>query len=77
LDNWKASLRQSFAESNINEGLSTYIHLLFCESLCIFCGRRKRITKPNDAELPNKNALIKEWLLQPKQPEEQLFSMTI
>ncbi|HBZ38683.1 MAG TPA: coproporphyrinogen III oxidase, partial [Balneola sp.] len=35
---WKTSLQKSFNESNDNEGISLYIHLPFCESLCTFCG---------------------------------------
>jgi oxygen-independent coproporphyrinogen-3 oxidase len=63
LQQWKASLRQSFEESNTDEGLSLYIHLPFCESLCTFCGCHKRITKRHDVELPYINALLKEWRL--------------
>ncbi|MBT8243782.1 MAG: oxygen-independent coproporphyrinogen III oxidase [Winogradskyella sp.] len=63
LDSWKSSLRQSFAESNYSEGLSIYIHLPFCESLCTFCGCHKRITKRHDLELPYIKALLKEWSL--------------
>ena len=37
-EQWKASLRKSFEESNEKEGISLYIHLPFCESLCTFCG---------------------------------------
>ena len=63
LEKWKLSLRQSFSESNNSEGLSIYIHLPFCESLCTFCGCHKRITKRHDLELPYIKALLKEWSL--------------
>lgn len=63
LKQWKASLQQSFKESNSAEGLSLYIHLPFCESLCTFCGCHKRITKRHEVELPYIKAVLKEWSL--------------
>lgn len=61
LKQWKASLIQSFNESNTSEGISIYIHLPFCESLCTFCGCHKRITKRHEVESPYINAVLKEW----------------
>ena len=61
LKQWRNSVRQSFEESNSAEGLSLYLHLPFCESLCTFCGCHKRITKRHDVELPYIKALLKEW----------------
>lgn len=61
--NWKDSLRKSFEQSNTNEGLSLYLHLPFCESLCTFCGCHKRITKRHEVEQPYIIALLKEWQL--------------
>lgn len=63
LDNWKNTLLQSFKESNDKEGISLYIHLPFCESLCTFCGCHKRITKQHNVEMPYIQALLKEWEL--------------
>ena len=63
LENWKYSLIQSFKESNSKEGISLYIHLPFCESLCTFCGCNKRITKQHSVESPYINAALKEWQL--------------
>ena len=63
LAQWKASLKRSFNESNSDEGLSLYIHLPFCESLCTFCGCHKRITKRHEVETPYIKALLKEWSL--------------
>ena len=60
---WKASLKRSFEESNASEGLSLYIHLPFCESLCTFCGCHKRITKRHEVESPYIKAVLKEWSL--------------
>ncbi len=61
LQQWKMSLKQSFSESNSSEGLSLYIHLPFCETLCTFCGCHKRITKRHEVESPYIKALLKEW----------------
>lgn len=63
LAQWKASLKRSFEESNASEGLSLYIHLPFCESLCTFCGCHKRITKRHEVESPYIEAVLKEWRL--------------
>lgn len=60
-DQWITTLRQSFAESNNTEGISIYIHLPFCESLCTFCACHKRITKRHDVENPYIDTLLKEW----------------
>ncbi|QBN18255.1 oxygen-independent coproporphyrinogen III oxidase [Flavobacterium nackdongense] len=61
--NWIDTLKRSFSESNSKEGLSLYIHLPFCESMCTFCGCNKRITKNHDVEHPYIEALLKEWAL--------------
>lgn len=63
LKNWKDSLVQSFKASNSTEGLSLYIHLPFCESLCTFCGCNKRITKQHSVEPIYIRAILKEWSL--------------
>ena len=61
--NWIDTLKKSFAESNTSEGLSIYIHLPFCESMCTFCGCNKRITKNHDVENPYIEAVLKEWAI--------------
>jgi len=58
---WKRSLQKSFQESNHSEGISIYIHLPFCESLCTFCGCNKRITKNHSVEVPYLESVLKEW----------------
>jgi oxygen-independent coproporphyrinogen-3 oxidase len=63
LKNWKSSLIKSFKESNASEGISVYIHLPYCESLCTFCGCNKRITTQHNVESPYINAVLKEWSL--------------
>ena len=62
-ESWIATFRKSFIESNTSEGISLYIHLPFCESMCTFCGCNKRITKNHDVEHPYLEAIIKEWSL--------------
>ncbi|WP_422107931.1 oxygen-independent coproporphyrinogen III oxidase [Winogradskyella sp.] len=63
LHEWEKVLKQSFDESNRKEGISLYVHLPFCESLCTFCGCHKRITKRHEVELPYIKAVLKEWSL--------------
>lgn len=45
------------------EGISLYIHLPFCESLCTYCGCNTRITKNHHVETPYIDAVRKEWEL--------------
>lgn len=70
--NWSATLLKSFQESNTSKGISLYIHLPFCESLCTFCGCHKRITKQHNVESPYISAVLIEWDLYcttfPEQP---------
>lgn len=58
---WKNEVRKSFITTNDNEGISIYIHLPFCESLCTYCACNTRITKNHALEEPYINALINEW----------------
>tara|TARA_R110002072_G_scaffold59514_3_gene151644 strand:- start:73246 stop:74610 length:1365 start_codon:yes stop_codon:yes gene_type:complete len=57
---WKETLKKSFIASNSTEGISLYIHLPFCESLCTFCGCHKRITKNHSVEIPYLKTLLRE-----------------
>ncbi|GAB3914760.1 oxygen-independent coproporphyrinogen III oxidase [Mucilaginibacter boryungensis] len=60
---WEDSVRFSFTESNAVSGISVYIHLPFCESLCTYCGCNTRITKNHGVEEPYIAAVLKEWAL--------------
>jgi len=60
---WEASVKKSFSESNSTEGISLYIHLPYCESMCTFCGCHKRITKRHEVEQPYIASVLKEWEL--------------
>lgn len=63
IHDWKKSVKKSFDESNETEGISLYIHLPFCESLCTFCACHKRITKRHSVEEPYIDTVLKEWNL--------------
>lgn len=63
LSTWQATVLKSFSESNAQTGISLYIHLPYCESLCTFCGCNKKITKNHQVEFPYVEAIIKEWQL--------------
>jgi oxygen-independent coproporphyrinogen-3 oxidase len=63
LQNWKDTVKKSFDESNDIEGVSLYIHLPFCESLCTFCACHKKITKRHEVEQPYIDTVLKEWNL--------------
>lgn len=62
-EKWITAFQKSFEESNSQNGVSLYIHLPFCESLCTFCGCNKRITKNHSVEETYIKALLKEWNL--------------
>lgn len=61
IEQWKASVKKSFLETNDSDGISLYIHLPFCESLCTYCGCNTRITVNHDVEKPYLTAVLKEW----------------
>jgi oxygen-independent coproporphyrinogen-3 oxidase len=58
---WKEAFRERFAECNRTDGISLYIHLPFCESLCIYCGCNKKITTNHKVEEEYLLALFEEW----------------
>lgn len=60
---WITQLSKNFKLSNSTEGISIYIHLPYCESLCTFCGCHKYITKRHEVEEPYIDAVLKEWQL--------------
>jgi len=57
---WKNAVKKTF-EQKKNQGISLYIHLPFCESLCTYCVCIKRITKNHQVESPYIVTLLKEW----------------
>lgn len=62
-EQWAKAVVKSFKESNLENGISLYIHLPYCESLCTYCGCNTRITKNHKVEEPYIQALLKEWQL--------------
>lgn len=63
MDAWKEHVHRVFGQTNSSEGISLYIHLPFCESLCTYCGCNKRITRNHGVELPYIESLLHEWAL--------------
>lgn len=63
VDHWKQVFKEQFLAYNHREGISIYIHLPFCESLCTYCGCNKKITTNHNVELEYVDAVIAEWKL--------------
>jgi len=59
-EKWLESVLKSFALHK-KDGISLYIHLPYCESLCTFCGCHKHITKQHSVEKEYIEAVINEW----------------
>ncbi len=59
---WAKEVRNGFSATN-EDGISLYIHLPYCESLCTYCGCNTRITVNHAVELPYIHALLSEWKL--------------
>ncbi|MDP4662444.1 MAG: oxygen-independent coproporphyrinogen III oxidase [Salibacteraceae bacterium] len=62
-DQWKQLVKESFTAYNQKEGISVYIHLPYCESLCTFCGCTTRITVNHGVEEPYITGVLNEWSL--------------
>jgi len=60
-EQWKKSIIQQFSLHNSNEGISLYIHLPFCESLCTYCGCNKKITSNHSVEEEYMEMIKKEF----------------
>ena len=60
-ETYKKSVKLSFHETNETDGISLYVHLPFCESLCTYCGCNTRITRNHKVEEPYITAVLKEW----------------
>lgn len=58
---WKNVFSEQFSLSNSKDGVSLYLHLPFCESLCTYCGCNKKITGNHGVEKEYMAALAKEW----------------
>ena len=60
---WADVVHRTFNETNERKGISLYLHLPFCESLCTYCACNTRITRNRGVEGTYINALLKEWEL--------------
>ncbi len=59
---WFSTFKSAFESQNYINGISLYIHLPFCESLCTYCGCNKKITTNHSVEDEYIAAIEKEWL---------------
>lgn len=58
---WLENFKERFEKYNHTDGISLYIHLPFCESLCTYCGCNKKITTNHKVEEEYLQAIEKEW----------------
>lgn len=63
VEKWKQTFRQQFNLYNQKDGISLYLHLPFCESMCTFCGCNKKITTNHSVEEEYMEAILNEWSL--------------
>ena len=63
IQDWTAAFRSKFEEQNHINGISLYVHLPFCESLCTYCGCNKKITTNHKVEEEYLEAIEKEWMI--------------
>ncbi len=68
---WLKSVKGAFEATNAGDGISIYIHLPYCESLCTYCGCNTRITKNHKVEEPYISAVLKEWAMYRSQFSEK------
>lgn len=62
-DTWKVHVTNAFETRGKEEGISLYIHLPYCESLCTYCGCTTRITVNHNVEAGYIETVLKEWKL--------------
>lgn len=60
---WVNNFQEQYGLSNQTEGISLYLHLPFCESLCTYCGCNKKITSNHSVEDEYITTILKEWQL--------------
>lgn len=58
---WQDIFTKRFSAENSRGGMSLYIHLPFCESLCTYCGCNKKITTNHKVEEEYLAAIEWEW----------------
>ncbi|HRE95143.1 MAG TPA: radical SAM protein, partial [Flavobacteriales bacterium] len=62
-EQWIGSISDSWYMVNKGKGISLYIHLPYCESLCTYCGCNTRITVNHKVEEPYIRAVLEEWAM--------------
>ena len=60
-EEWKIVFQRQFEKTNMHDGISLYLHLPFCESLCTYCGCNKKITANHKVENSYIQTILKEW----------------
>ena len=60
---WAEVFGARFRHHNSRDGISLYLHLPFCETLCTYCGCNKKITTNHSVEEQYLLAIIEEWKL--------------
>ena len=63
VNRWSSLFSEQFTAGNPAEGVSVYIHLPFCESLCTYCGCNKKITTQHSVEEGYMETILAEWKL--------------
>lgn len=58
---WISLVKKAYEDFGDSEGITLYIHLPYCESLCTYCGCNKRITKNHAVETPYITSITNEW----------------
>ncbi len=58
---WLSIVKKTFDETNKTQGISLYIHLPYCESLCTYCACNTRITKNHTVEESYIDSVLAEW----------------
>ncbi|MFD2202584.1 oxygen-independent coproporphyrinogen III oxidase [Shivajiella indica] len=58
---WISLVKKAYEDFGEEEGVTLYIHLPYCESLCTYCGCNKRITKNHSVETPYITTIMNEW----------------
>lgn len=71
INEWEKIFREQFIKGNAAEGISLYLHLPFCESLCTYCGCNKKITTNHSVENVYMDAILKEWNMYTKLMEQK------
>ena len=61
---YRQALAQRASAGAAGGGLSVYVHVPFCESVCYYCGCNKVVTRQHDKALPYLDALERELALQ-------------